>query len=134
MSLETLPLPSPEKHSMSLCFFFFFSLQSTSRSSLYSKTLLLGKSSFKFRVWQGESMCDRVRVWEKENEKERARDEERKIKETVWTVEEEFLKNKNMIRLARSVNGDGDTCVEEKKQEEKKKKRKRNVWTEGEEV
>ena len=72
MSLETLPLPSPEKHNMSLCFFFFFSLQSTSRNSLYSKTLLLGESSFKFRVWQGESMCDRVRVWEKENEKERA--------------------------------------------------------------
>ena len=50
MSLETLPLPSPEKHNMSLCFFFFFSLQSTSRNSLYSKTLLLGESSFKFRV------------------------------------------------------------------------------------
>ena len=51
-------------------------------------------------------------------------------------MEEEFLKNKNMMRLERSANGDGDTCVEEKKQEKKKKKkkRKRNVWTEGEEV
>ena len=44
-----------------------------------------------------------------------------------------------MMRLERSgsiINGDGDTCVEEKKTREKKKekKRKRNVWTDGEEV
>ena len=45
----------------------------------------------------------------------------------LWTVEEEFQKNKNMMRLERSgsiINGDGDTCVEEKKTREKKKKRK----------
>ena len=59
MSSETLPLPSPEKHNMSLCFFFFFSLQSTSRSSLYSKILLLGESSFKFRLCSPPVMC----VW-----------------------------------------------------------------------
>ena len=41
----------------------------------------------------------------------------------MWTVEEEFLKNKNMMRLERSVNGDGDTCVEEKKKKKKEKKR-----------
>ena len=74
MSSETLPLPSPEKQSMSLCFFFFFfSLQRTSRSSLHSKTLLFGESSFKFWlysppvmcVWQGESL--REREWERES-------------------------------------------------------------------
>ena len=36
MSSKTLPLPSLEKHNMSLCFF-FFSLQSTSCSSLSQK-------------------------------------------------------------------------------------------------
>ena len=40
-------------------------------------------------------------------------------------MEEEFLKNKNMMRLERSVNGDGDTCVEEKKQEKKKEKKEK---------
>ena len=50
---------------MSLCFFFF--LQSTSRSSLSSKTLLLGESSFKFRLCSPSVMC----VWQGESTRER---------------------------------------------------------------
>ena len=55
----------------------------------------------------------------------------------VWTVEEEFQKNKNMMRLERSGSVGMGICVWRKKKtkrKKKEKKRKRNVWTDGEEV